>query len=128
MLGVIFTRMESASDGDLISSIAPDVMKSLGRCGYFEKLDGLLSPDDNSSASQGCDGTYKLSESILLVCGFERDDLEDIFAVFQSKGGFCDCEVLYNVAETSRLKSRYWRSRAAGQSTGTSHISHPRPH
>lgn len=61
-----------------------------------------------------CDGTYRLSVPILLACGFAQDDLEDIFAVLKSKGGFCDCEVLYNVAEFSRLKAQYWRGRAEG--------------
>jgi uncharacterized protein DUF2695 len=47
----------------------------------------------------------KLSESILAAAGFERAEVDNIFAMLQSKGGCCDCEVLYNVAETSRLKA-----------------------
>jgi len=111
----------------LNSSIAPDVMTCLGRCGFFEKLDGLLSPEDNSIPPQGCDGTYKLSESILIAGRFERAELDDIFAVLQSKVGFCDCEVLYNVAETSRLKANYWYARAAGQTALARHKPHSRP-
>lgn len=113
--------MESTSDDDLISSIAPDVMRCLTRSGYFDKLDNVLSPEGNSIASQNCDGTYKLSEPILLASGFAQDDLEDVFAVLQSKGGCCDCEVLFNVAETSRLKANYWRRRAAGEAPHTPH-------
>jgi len=123
----MFARMESGSNEDLISPIAPDVMKCLGRCGFFEKLDGVLSPEDNSSPSHDCDGTFKLSESILLAAGFEQDDMYEIFAVLRSKGGFCDCEVLYNVAATSRLKGKYWRSRTAGEVSETHHSSHSRP-
>ena len=123
----MFAHMEPASDDDLISSIAPDVMKCLGRCGFFEKLDGLLSPEDNPIPAQGCDGTHKLSESILIAAGFDRAELDDIFAVLQSKGGFCDCELLYNVAETSRLKAHYWRARAAGQTAHEPHKPHSRP-
>jgi hypothetical protein len=122
----MFAHMESASDDDLIYSIAPDVMKSLGRCGLFEKLDGFLSPEDNSITAHSCDGTYKLSESILITAGFERAELSDIFAVLQSKGACCDCEVLYNVAETSRLKVNYWRGRAAGQIPNAPHT-HSQP-
>jgi Protein of unknown function (DUF2695) len=120
-------RMESASDDDLISSIAPDVIKCLGRCGFFEKLDGLLSPEDDSIPAQGCDGTYKLTESILITAGFEQAELADIFGVLRSKGGCCDCEVLYNVAETSRLKANYWGSRAAGQMAQRPHAPHSHP-
>jgi len=119
--------MGSTSDDNLISSISPDVMKCLGRCGFFEKLDWLLSPEDDSIPAQGCDGTYKLCESILIAAGFERAELDDIFAVLQSKGGFCDCEVLYNVAETSRLKANYWRGRATGQTTHARHKPYSRP-
>lgn len=110
--GAMFARMEPDSDDELISSIAPDVMTCLGRCNYFEKLDQLLSPEDNSTAAQCCDGTYKLSESILISAGFDRAALDDIFAVLQSKRGCCDCEVLCNVAEKSRLRANYWRRRA----------------
>jgi len=117
--------MESDSDDELVSSIAPDVMKCLSRSGYFEKLDDLLSPKEASSPSQACDGTYKISESVLLASGFEEAELGDIFAVLRSKGGCCDCEVLYNVAETSRLKGRYWRKRAKDLSTRTRHKAPP---
>jgi hypothetical protein len=114
--------MEPAGD-DLVSSIESDVTMCLVRSGYFDKLDNILSPMDDSSPAQTCDGTFRLSESILLACGFERDDLDDIFSVLRSKGGCCDCEVLYNATETSRLKAKYWRSHAEG----TPHLSHPRP-
>ena len=120
----MFARMEPDSDDELISSIAPDVMTCLGRCNYFEKLDELLSPEDNSTPTERCDGSFRLSETILLGSGFDRDALADIIAVLQSKGGFCDCEVLYNVVETSRLKAKYWRSRVTGE---TPHIPHARP-
>jgi hypothetical protein len=123
----MFARMEPDSDDELISSIAPDVMTCIGRSSYFEKLDELLCPQDNSTVPEKCDGSFRLSETILLASGFERDALDDIIAVLQSKGGFCDCEVLYNVAETSRLKANYWRSRVAGETTTTPHNPHSRP-
>jgi hypothetical protein len=115
--------VEPDSDDELIASIAPDVMKCLERAGFFEKLDDLLSPQDHSMPLQKCDGSHKISETILLSSGFKRADLEDIFAVLHSKGGCCDCEVLYNVAETSRLKAQYWRRRAQGQSAQLGHTS-----
>ena len=101
-------------DDELVSSIAADVMMCLTRSAYFEKLDDLLSPDESSTAAQTCDGTFKLSGSLLLASGLVRDDFDDIFAVLQSRGGHCDCEVLFNVAENSRFKAKYWRNRAAG--------------
>ena len=112
--------MDFSSDDELISSIAPDVMQCLGRYKFFEKLDDLLSPEGGLTPAPSCDGTFQLSESILKA-GFDHAELADIFAVLQYKGGFCDCEILYNVAETSRLKASYWRSQAAGQDARTPH-------
>src|SRR5215475_10591578 len=117
----MFARMEPDSDDELISSMSPNVMTCLWRCSYFEKLDELLSPEDNLTPTEKYEGSFRLSESILLASGFERDALADIIDVLQFKGGFCDCEVLYNVVETSRLKAKYWRSRAEGE---TPHIPH----
>ena len=106
--------MEANEDDELISSIAADVMKCLVRSGFFEKLDDLICPKDNSHLRSTCGGDYKLSESILLALGFSRTDLADIFGVLSSKGGGCDCEILYNVAQSSRSKAEYWRHRAEG--------------
>ncbi|HEX4663043.1 MAG TPA: DUF2695 domain-containing protein [Terriglobales bacterium] len=107
--------MEVGPDDDLVSSITPDVMKCLDRVGFFGKLDELLCPQVSSSPREGCGGDYKLSESILTAANFKTPDLLDIFSVLRSQGGCCDCEILYNVAESSRLKAEYWRARAQGQ-------------
>ena len=64
--GVMFARMGPDSHDELISSIAPDVMTCLGRCCFFEKLDELLSPEDNSTSVEKCDGSFRLSETIQL--------------------------------------------------------------
>jgi hypothetical protein len=76
----IFPRMKPADD-EFISSIASNVMQCLAKSSYFEKLGNLLSPEGNAGTSENCDGTYRLSESILQASGFEHDDLSDIFAV-----------------------------------------------
>ena len=123
----MFALMESAPDDELVSAIARYVMKYLERSRLIEKLDDLLSPETDSSSTQVCDGTYRLSESILLASGLSQDDLADIFAVLQSKGACCDCEVLYNVAEVSRLKAKYWRGRAAEQLARIGHSPNSRP-
>jgi hypothetical protein len=117
----MFAGMDSSSEDDLTSLIAPDVMKCLERCDFFKKLDSLLSPEDPSISPASCNGTFNLSESILVTAGFDITDLSDIFAVLRSKGGCCDCEILYNAVETSRLKSNYWRRQAAGQASQTPH-------
>jgi hypothetical protein len=113
--------MEASPDPDLIASITPDVMRCLDDCGFFEKLDDVLCPKDESHSAESCSGDYELSESILRASGFEESDFEDIFGVLQAKGGFCDCEILYNASESNRLKSRYWRAKARGLELHTRH-------
>ena len=82
---VMFARMETGSGDELISSIAPDVMRCLGRCSYFEKLDEHLSPEDNSTPTEKYDGSFRWSETILLACGFDRHALDDIIALLHSQ-------------------------------------------
>jgi Protein of unknown function (DUF2695) len=116
------TRMADSRDSDLISSITPDVMASLRRSHFFEELDNLLSPMDGSGlAPTLCAGDYELAENILRSAGYDSEALTDIFAVFRSQGGCCDCEILYNVADTSRLKAMYWQGRAHDMHRPTGH-------
>jgi Protein of unknown function (DUF2695) len=119
------TRMDGCTDSDLISSITPDVMACLRRAHFFERLDDRLSPEGGHEAREVCGGNYKLSKSILEVAGFDSADLEDIFNVLRSQGACCDCEVLYNVAESSRLKADYWRNQAESLDAKAKHQSHP---
>jgi hypothetical protein len=117
--------MKADGNNELIASITPDVMKCLVRSRFFEKLDDLLCPKDDSHQREGCLGDYKLSESVLLASGFKRTDLDDIFGVLRSIGGCCDCELLYNVAESSRLKTEHWRNRAEGLENPIRHFASP---
>jgi hypothetical protein len=92
-------------------------MACLVNCGFFEELDDRLCPADKSKTRDRCRGNFDLSESILRTHNFDDHALSDIFDVLRAQGGFCDCEVLYNVAETNRLKAEYWRSRASEMNT-----------
>jgi hypothetical protein len=121
-MNAMFGDVEADVANKLIPSIAPDVVKCLIRSSFFQKFDDLICPKDNLHSRRTCGGDYKLSESILLKSGFERRDLDDIFEVLISKGGCCDCEILYNVAESSRLKAEYWRNRAEGLKAPIRHL------
>ena len=113
--------MDVGPDSDLIASITPDVMTCFGRSHFFERLDDLLCPEGDSGQQEVCDGDYKLSERILEAAGFDSDDLKDMFAVLRAQGACCDCEVLYNVAESSRLKAEYWKRQAHGTEAKPKH-------
>lgn len=91
------------------------------RSQFFERLDDLLCPKAAASTRELCAGDYRLGTAILQDTGFDSTDLQDIFNVLKSQGGCCDCEILYNVAESSRLKAQYWKSRVHGAKAGAKH-------
>jgi hypothetical protein len=97
-------------DDELIKNIAPDVLAVLRGVGYFEDLDDVLCPSAEQVAKK-CAGNFEFSKALLRGKGISEADFGDIFNVLMHQGAFCDCEVLYNVAEESRLKSYYWDAR-----------------
>jgi hypothetical protein len=99
-------------DSELITDITPDVMRCLSGAGIFEALDDVLCPPDGSHPRRQCHGDYRHARAVLLARGFHQDELFDVFHVLMAQGGYCDCEILYNAAEVSRLKAEYWRARA----------------
>lgn len=103
-------------DDDLINEITHDVLNVVERSGFFDALDDVMAPEDNIKEPAECYGDFRLSKQLLQERGFGIregvDEIYDICHVFMAEGGFCDCEILLNTRETSRLKERYWRDRA----------------
>jgi hypothetical protein len=95
-------------DEALIREITPDVLAALKRTEYYQALDDVLCPTSNQTAKV-CEGDFAISKSLLLSRGFSDSDLDDVFNVLMLHGAFCDCEILYNIAEESRLKSQHWK-------------------
>ena len=112
--GDMVTPMDDATDSDLISSITADVMTCLRRSQFFERLDDLLCPNAGGEAREVCAGDYTLAKRVLQAGSFDLADWDDIFNVLRTQGACCHCEILYNVAESSRLKAQYWTSQGAG--------------
>jgi len=104
--------MDDDLTSDFIENITPDVLGVLERIRLFQQLDDLFCPQDASNGRVKCGHSYAQTETIVKVAGMDDEDLEDILAALHSLGGCCDCELLYNVAEESRLKSEYWIARA----------------
>jgi hypothetical protein len=65
-----------------------------------------------------------ISTDILTKLGFGPEEIPEITQVLASRGACCDCEIPFNVAEESRLKSQYWKARAAGLTPPDSHSRH----
>lgn len=104
--------------GTYTDDIASDVIGVLEKLQFFEKLDDHFCPVEDPEKRVAChSGSFSVSEQILRDLGMGSDDLDDIFAVLRSRGSCCDCEILYNVVEQSRLKARYWKAQHA-QKTG----------
>lgn len=101
-------------DRELIDSITPDIMKCLRGAGFFEFLDEVMLPKDSDHERAKCWGDYRNSRPILLSRGLKEDELFDVFHVLMLQGGLCDCEILYNVVEQSRLRAEYWSARSQG--------------
>ncbi len=58
----------------------------------------------------------RLAKQALHACEFEESEWSDVFHVLMEQGAFCDCEILYNAAEDSRLKARYWKAESVRRS------------
>lgn len=99
-------------DNELIDHITPDVMRALLGARVFDALDDALCPADPSLPRKPCHGDYRNARAVLLARGFKEKELFDVFHVLMARGGYCDCEILYNAVDSSRLKAEYWRARA----------------
>lgn len=108
-------------DEELIADITPDVMRILMRTGFFNRLDDVMCPVEAGKTAGQCWGDFRNAIPILHKCGITEDELFDVLHVLMIQGGFCDCEILYNVVEENRLKAGYWKARAAG-------LEPPNPH
>jgi hypothetical protein len=60
------------------------------------ELKALFTMLDVEFARQGCDHTRRLSRAWLESRGH---DVDQVFAWLDTKGGYCDCEILANVEE-----------------------------
>lgn len=94
-----------------VDDLAPYVLTVLNRDGFFPRLDEAIWPS-HSLAPEACDHTLGRTKAILAEMGMDSEAIWDVILVFQSQGACCDCEVLYNVADDSRLKAAYWKARA----------------
>jgi hypothetical protein len=98
-------------DEELIQDITPDVMHCLNKTNFFEALDDLLSPTAPELEPKLCYGDYRHSKGILPKKGFFEKEYFDIFHVLMAQGGYCDCEILFNIANESRFAAEYWKNR-----------------
>ena len=103
--------VEYDPDEKLIASITPDVIGALQAKGFFAALDEMFF-HNGAAEPKSCSGDFRYAKQALQSCGFEESDWSDVFHVLMGQGAFCDCEILYNAATESRLKTQYWQRRS----------------
>jgi len=69
---------------------------------FVKKLDVLF-----CSESTKCFGDFRHSKKILRQLDFSDEEQFDIFHVLMHEGGYCDCEILYNVFRESEYAQKY---------------------
>ena len=98
-------------DQTFADSIADTVLAVLERERFFERLDDRFCPRASMERRAECGHSFQISTQILENIGMDQEEIEDVLAVLRSRGGCCDCEVLYNVAKESRLRAEHWKAR-----------------
>jgi len=69
-------------------------LESPAGCNFRQEI-----PGESGSFTWTCDGTLKLTRHWLGVHGINE---AAIIPELEERGGYCDCEVLFNVADASR--------------------------
>jgi len=104
---------EDRDESDLIGSISDNVIQSLDNRDLFDRLERMVWPD-GPDGQKVCDHTFRHLQTLMDADNFpERDYREDVFDVMRSRGGFCDCEIMLNVAPNCEFRERYWKQRTA---------------
>jgi hypothetical protein len=93
--------------------IAPNLIGYLEREHFFKRLSVLFCPLDESKTCVQCQHNFEYSIRILQEIGMDPIEIDEVIAVLESRGGCCDCEILFNIVEEGRLKAEYWKSKAS---------------
>ena len=94
-------------DDETIESIKESILSILLKVGFVTQLDNQF-----SSGVDTCFGDFRHSKKILAELGFaDKEEQFDIFHVLMNEGGYCDCEILFNVFRESEYSKQYWSNR-----------------
>ena len=96
------------SDEELVAEITGPIMAILNKTTFFATLDEAFTRAEEPAI---CWGDFRVAKSILPIKGFFESEYFEVFSVLMAQGGYCDCEILYNVAEGSEYARRYWANR-----------------
>lgn len=73
-------------------------------CRRMETREGLdvqlKDPNDLSTVTWRCDHTHDKARKIMKAMGFTPDQIDEAVFCFEQCGGYCDCEIMFNVTTT----------------------------
>ena len=95
-------------DEAAVADITEPIMTILNKTSFFATLGESFTRAENPAI---CWGDFRIAKSILPMKGFVESEYFDVFSVLMAQGGYCDCEILYNVAHGSEFARRYWANR-----------------
>ena len=108
-------------DDEVTSTIREPIMKCILASRFFEKLDDKMSPLMPWKNAEACHGDFRIAKNALAQSGFHENEYSDVLHVLMAQGAYCDCEILYNVAPQSRLKTKCWKKRGGENDNPTYH-------
>jgi hypothetical protein len=100
-------------DAEFLNEVAEDVLGVLRKSRFFGRLEDRFCAPQSPAIPLKCSHSFALSIQVLRELGMDAQDIGDVLAVFRHRGACCDCEVLHNVADRSRLKMSYWNPKPA---------------
>jgi hypothetical protein len=103
---------------EFITDVTPNVMTVLLGQSFFDLLEKEIFPDGSTDNSV-CRHDFSRSKGLLMRLGHDVGAVKDVIAVMQANGGFCDCEIVLNVAPESRVRKTYWKDRRGKLVNGT---------
>jgi hypothetical protein len=104
------TGQEDDFDGT-IESIAPFVLGCLEQRSFFSELEKRVWPE-GLAGRRDCEHSFDHTLSILRTYDWPEEDYTEVLLVMQSRGGFCDCEIMLNAAPDSEARARHWKRAA----------------
>ncbi|WP_037411545.1 DUF2695 domain-containing protein [Candidatus Solirubrobacter pratensis] len=63
--------------------------------------EGIDLVDDGRAGTWSCDATTTKAQAIMRAMGLRGDAIASSLAYFSARGGFCDCEIVLEVAITA---------------------------
>jgi hypothetical protein len=94
-------------DEETVESIKETILDVIQtKTTFIKQLDSLFTEE-----KAVCFGDFRHAKQVLSDLSFTTDEQFDIFHVFMSEGGYCDCEILYNTFKETEYSKKYWATR-----------------